>query len=414
MKIFNSRLLKNTIYLYVLSFSTQLLYLITIPYQTRVLGAQNYGYIGFAVSLMSYVQLILDFGFILSGTESVTVHRNDKKYLSELFTVITIYKLICGMLLMSVMIFLCYSLSLFYKSKDVILIYVLAYWINSLVPDYIYRGLEQMKYITYRTVFVKIIFTILMFVFVKEPNDYLFLPILLLVGNIIAVIIAWLNIYTEFGIRFTFFKGEVWKTEIRKSFPFFISRIASTVYQATNTVILGLFFNGQKIVGYYSSADKILSLSKSVSSPVADSLYPYMMRKKNYRLIKKILLFYTVFMIVMGPIIFINADWICEILFGKGFSAAGNILRCIMPAIVVIFPTYIICFPVLNSLGLSKYANFSNILGAIIQGIILCIIIISDSVNVYSICISSSFTEVIVFLYRFIIWKKNKELEEQE
>ena len=85
-----------------------------------------------------------------------------------------------------------------------------------------------------------------------------------------------------------------------------------------------------------------------------------------------------------------------------------------MPAIVVIFPTYIICFPVLNSLGLSKYANFSNILGAIIQGIILCIIIISDSVNVYSICISSSFTEVIVFLYRFIIWKKNKELEEQE
>ena len=62
-----------------------------------------------------------------------------------------------------------------------------------------------MKYITYRTVFVKIIFTILMFVFVKEPNDYLFLPILLLVGNIIAVIIAWLNIYTEFGIRFTFF-----------------------------------------------------------------------------------------------------------------------------------------------------------------------------------------------------------------
>lgn len=58
MKIFNSRLLKNTIYLYVLSFSTQLLYLITIPYQTRVLGAQNYGYIGFAVSLMSYVQLI--------------------------------------------------------------------------------------------------------------------------------------------------------------------------------------------------------------------------------------------------------------------------------------------------------------------------------------------------------------------
>lgn len=118
--------------------------------------------------------------------------------------------------------FLCYSLSSFYKSKDVILIYVLAYWINSLVPDYIYRGLEQMKYITYRTVFVKIIFTILMFVFVKEPNDYLFLPILLLVGNIIAVIIAWLNIYTEFGIRFTFLRAKYGKQKLENRFLFYI------------------------------------------------------------------------------------------------------------------------------------------------------------------------------------------------
>lgn len=52
--------------------------------------------------------------------------------------------------------------------------------------------------------------------------------------------------------------------------------------------------------------------------------------------------------------------------------------------------------------------------GACLQAIATQECVRSDSVNVYSICISSSFTEVIVFLYRFIIWKKNKELEEQE
>ena len=107
--------------------------------------------------------------------------------------------------------------------------------------------------------FVKVIFTILMFVFVKDSKDYIFIPILLLVGNVIAVAISWVNIYKEFGVRFSKIDFDVWRIEIKKSVPFFASRIASTIYQATNTVILGMYFSGKKIVGYYSSADKILS-----------------------------------------------------------------------------------------------------------------------------------------------------------
>lgn len=406
MKRVKSQLLINTMYLYLLSFSTQLLYLITIPYQTRVLGPQYYGYIGFAVSIMSYIQLILDFGFILSGTESVTIHRNDRTYISKLFTVITIYKTLCGMFLMMVMYILCYIIPAFQQARMIILIYTIAYCVNSLTPDYIYRGLEKMKYITFRTVFVKVIFTILMFVFVKDSKDYLFIPILLLVGNVIAVAISWINIYKEFGVRFSKIDFDVWRIEIKKSVPFFASRIASTIYQATNTVILGMYFSGKKIVGYYSSADKILSLSKSVASPVSDSLYPYMMRKKNYNLVKKILFAYTILVILFVPGVFIYANSICELLFGPGYGNAGNILRCMMPAIVVIFPTYVICFPVLNSLGLSKYANLSNIIGAIIQVCVLVVLVLSKNVTVYSICISSSITEVIVFLYRVYVWRR--------
>ena len=74
-----SKLLKNTIYLYLLTFSSQLLNLITIPYQTRVFGPEIYGMVGFAISIMSYIQLVLDFGFILSGTESVSSHENNRE-----------------------------------------------------------------------------------------------------------------------------------------------------------------------------------------------------------------------------------------------------------------------------------------------------------------------------------------------
>ena len=89
------RLFNNTVMLYIMMVSTQLINLATVPYLTRVLGAISYGKIGVATSYMAFVQIIIDLGFILSATRKVAEHRNDKNYLSELFTSVTIAK--CGL-----------------------------------------------------------------------------------------------------------------------------------------------------------------------------------------------------------------------------------------------------------------------------------------------------------------------------
>ena len=171
-----------------------------------------------------------------------------------------------------------------------------------------------------------------------------------------------------------------------------------------------MYFSGQKVVGYYTSADKIVSISKSVSSPIADSLYPYMLKNKNYTLIKKILLIYLGFAVLLAPIVFIFAEKISVILFGVGYESVGNIVRCLLPTLLVIFPTYIICFPVLNPLGLSNYANMSNIFGAVLQILLLLLLILFNQINIYTICISSSITETSVFVFRLVIWIKNRHL----
>ena len=75
----NKRLLSNTGFLYLMTISVQILNLLTIPYLTRVLGPAVYGRIGLAQGYMSYVQIILDFGFILSATQMISEHSNDKK-----------------------------------------------------------------------------------------------------------------------------------------------------------------------------------------------------------------------------------------------------------------------------------------------------------------------------------------------
>ena len=87
-------LLKNTIMLYILQFSTYLLSFIVVPYETRVLGPEFYGKLGVAMSIMVYFQLIIDFGFILSATEDVSRNREDKNYLRRIFSAVTISNLI--------------------------------------------------------------------------------------------------------------------------------------------------------------------------------------------------------------------------------------------------------------------------------------------------------------------------------
>ena len=147
----NKVLLKNTVMLYILTFSSYFFSFITVPYQTRVLGPEIYGQLGFAMSFAMYIQLVLDFGFILSSTEDVSRRRNDRKELGRILSAVTLCKCVLGILSFIVVNVLCCTVSRF--KTDILLyeLYFLWVFINSLLPDYLYRGMENMSIITYRT-----------------------------------------------------------------------------------------------------------------------------------------------------------------------------------------------------------------------------------------------------------------------
>lgn len=86
------RLAQNTVFLYLMTFSTYALNLLTIPYLTRVLGPTVYGNIGLAVGYMLYIQIILDFGFILSATQLISENRDDNHFASMIITSVTLIK----------------------------------------------------------------------------------------------------------------------------------------------------------------------------------------------------------------------------------------------------------------------------------------------------------------------------------
>lgn len=397
----NSRLFSNTIMLYILTFSNYLFNFITVPYQTRVLGPIIYGKIGFAVSLMIYFQLFLDFGFLLSATEEVAQHRDDPKRLSHIFTCVSACKLLLILLSSIVLLFLCSSVGRFKEDVSLYVLYFISIAVNSFLPDFLYRGLEEMKAITIRTVLIKLFFTLMIFLCLRQKEQYLIIPILNVIGNSGALLGVYWHLSKKMGITLCGVKIKDILEALKRSSFFFYSRIASTIYSATNTFILGIFYGTESpVVGYYTSADKLITTGKQAISPVTDSLYPYMVKNKDFKLIKKILIIFLPILTIGCIIVAVFAEPICVLLFGKAFRGAGTYLRLLAPVVWCAFPGMLFGFPVLSPVGLANYANISNVIGAAIQIIQLIILFALGIFSAKTVAIITCVTEILTVAFR--------------
>ena len=400
-------LLKNTIMLYLLTFSTYILNLIIVPYETRVLGPEKFGLIGLAAAIITYVQLFIDFGFLLSATEEVANHQEDKKKLSQIFTSVTVNKLFLSVLAAGALVVVCLLVPRWKENFLFIILYCVSTIFSSLIPDYLYRGIEKMESITIRTVLIRVFFTLMVLVFVKSPEDYLLIPILQIIGNSIALICTYVHLWLKLRIGFVVCRASDMFGSMKTSAPFFASRIAGTMYSVANTIILDLI-SGGAMTAFYTSADKLVSTAKSGLSPISDSMYPYMVKHKDFKMVKRVLLLLEPIIIVGCTILFIWAVPICTWFFGAEYVQTGYALRALLPVVVVILPSYIFGFPVLGAMGLNKYANYSVIFASIIHIVNLIVLYSLGIMSIITLGIATSVAEILVLAFRLVVVIKNR------
>lgn len=404
----------NTVMLFILTFSNYLFNVISIPYQTRVLGPEIYGNIGFAMTVMSYFQLFLDFGFLLSATEDVAKNRDDKEKVSKILTSVIWCKLLLVGISFAVMAVICLTVSRFADWK-LFFVYLVSYSLYCFLPDFLYRGLEKMTVITVRSVLIKAFASIMIFVLLKDKSQYYIVPIMTGLGNLGAVIGVFCHV-RSMGYRFIKVSPSDVFSSFKRSGFFFFSRIASAVFTSTNTFILGMFFGeSSALVGQYSCAEKGISVAKMGITPITDSLYPYMVKNKDFKLIKKLMLIFMPIFFVGCTVVMIIANPLCAFVFGEEYYDAGNYLRLLAPIVFFSFPGMLFGFPVLSPMGLAKYANISTVVGAVIQIIEMVVIYFAvgtaDPMRFASaICVATCVSEMLVCAFRMIVVYRNRHL----
>lgn len=373
--------------------------LLTFPYLTRVLGPDKYGVVIFSNAVIIYFQILVDFGFLLSATNDCSIHREDKNKLSHI-TFGVIQAKILLVFLGAIILFFCSTfVPLLQNNKTFLWLSYISVLISIFLPDYLFRGIERMSVITYRVLLSKLVYTGLIFLLVRTDNDFIKIPLALIGGNIIAVALTWYEIIRKMNILPVRVSIKETLQYLRDSSVFFISRIAVSMYSSLNTVVLGFKFSNASIA-QYGAANTLISSGRGLLSPVSESIYPYMVAQKNYKLIKKIILIFEPVIFAVCVFLFIFAEPFVVFLAGDRYTESVPVFRAMLPLILISLPTYLFGYPLLGALQKINAANTSVIIGAVFHIVGLLILFLVGYLSFIFVALLTFVTEFIVFVIR--------------
>ena len=300
-------LIQNFAYLSLLQVAGYIFPLITMPYLAKVIGVDGFGKIAFAAAVMIWLQTIADWGFNFTATRDVAQNREDRRKVSEIFSSVLWARIVLMLISAAILFLLVVFIPLFKKNADVLFVSFLMIPGHILFPDWLFQAMERMKYITILNVASKLLFTIAVFVFIKEKSDYILQPLLTSFGFLFSGIIAFYYILIKWKIKL--YKpslNSIWDT-IRKSTDVFLNNLLPTLYNSFSTVLLGIF-GGVVANGIFDAGKKFIMIAQQFMTMLSRAFFPFLSRKIEkhhvYTRINIILsLTFSTFLFLFAPII---------------------------------------------------------------------------------------------------------------
>lgn len=312
--------------------------LITIPYASRVLGAGGMGAVAFAQSVSSYFSLVAILGVTYYGVKVCAEVRTNRLALSKVVKEILII-LLCSTLVVYLAYTICiFTVPRFISEKALFLEFGVTIWLTSFGMEWFYQALEQYSYITIRSVAFKIIALILMFVLVRNQNDYVLYGFTVIFAGCAS------NILNILRIRKLIDFSTKQKLEIKRHFKpmvwYTAASIASGMYIQVDIVLLG-FLGTNTQVGLYQLVSKIKSVLVTAVNSVGNVMLPRLsyykshnQKDKNDELIAKNLNFVMIMGFAIIALLAICAKPIVLLMGGNGFLGSIPPLRIVGAAVL--------------------------------------------------------------------------------
>jgi len=398
---------KNFFYSSILTVANYLFPLLTYPYVSRVLGVTNIGICNFVDSIVHYFVLFSALGIGSVGIREIAASRGDKQQLSKTFTSLVLFNTLVTAIALAVYIVAIYTVPQLYEYRTLMWIGALKIMGNFLLIEWLFKGLEDFKYITNRTIIVKTLYVISVFVFVRKSEDY---DIYFLLMTLMVAVNAIFNIwYARKHVRLSLVDLSIFKYA-KPICVLGLYTVLTSMYTTFNTTYLG-FVSTNEEVGYYSTATKLFTIIialytafTGVMMPRMSSLLAEGKREEFNRLINKSVNVLTTFAVPLLIVCIIFSSDIIMLLSGPGYEGAYIPTMIIMPLLLIIGYNQINIVQIMTPLKAEKYISRNSIIGAII-GVSLNFLIVPHLASVGS-AITWVSSELFIMISSYLCVKK--------
>lgn len=374
-----SSLKKNFFYSSILTTANYIFPLLTYPYVSRVLGVNNIGVCNFIDGIINYFVLFSMMGISILGIREVATNKNNPEKLQKTFSSLLTINLITTIIGLVILAIATVSIPRLTENIELMVFGGFKLLFNLFLIEWFYKGLEDFRYITVRTIFVKSLYVIAIFTFVRESTDfqiYYLITILMVVVNAIVNIIHSRK-FTSFS-----FKGIEIKPYIKPYITLGVYMLLTSMYTSFNVIYLG-FVGGDTEVGYYTTATKLYTILIALFTALTGVLLPRMSsliaEGKIDEFKAKINQSVNILLSISFPaIIFMTmlAPQIIYLISGPGYEGAIVPMRIILPLFFIIGYEQVLVIQTMMPLKMDNTILKNSMIGAIV-GVTLNILIVT-------------------------------------
>ena len=347
--------------------------LITFPYASRILMADGIGQVQFFQSIIDYVSLCTALGIPLYAVREIARIRDNKELRSR--TTIEILLLHAILTLVGYIVVFILAKTVAKIEIDASLFFLLSttLFFNTIGVAWFYQAIEDFKYITLRSLFVRILSLVALFIFVKTKQDLFYYAGILVIGTVGN------NIFNFFRLRkyIKLSKGEFKRLNLLRhlipALKIFILNLVISIYVNLDSVMLG-FLKNEESVGYYAAATRLTKAILGIVSSLGAVLLPRFSnmitngQKEEFQLLANKAASFTIALsLPMSVGLIFMAAPIIHIFCGNGFEPSILTLKLVAPIVLFIGLSGIIGMQILYPQGREKYVIISTMVGACIN-----------------------------------------------
>ncbi len=399
----HKKIIENFSYLSVLQILSMITPLVTYPYLVKTLGEVIYGTVVFAQAVVTYFNILVVFGFNFTAARDVSQYRDDTKKLSEIVSAVTIIKTL--FLIVSLLLISGYML---YISQIDYNLYYLSFWIclnEILFPSWFFQGKEEMKYITFINLGIRLLFILMIFIFIKSPDDYLYFPLLNGIGVALAGVVSFILLYKKYKVRLTVVPIKILTKYLKESYHLFISNVSIQIYVNANKIIIGTFL-GMREVTYYDLAEKITNMGKVPQGMINQVLYPKISLEKNGSFLRKVLKGTILMNVFLYLMVFLFSNQIVAY-----FGGNETVLRILFLTVPIVGISNVLMVLTLLPFGYNKAFTRIVFLSAFFYLLIVLILYGFSAISLYTLTATNVIVESLVSIIVYIYIRRKKIID---